>query len=88
MLGRRPEHGSFIRVSPPDLTQNGWYCFVTNKTIKIFLSQSKFIEALQRQTPHGKKYSIGSPTFFECKMSRPSKRRQQFQCPCISSWNL
>ena len=31
--------------------KKGWYCFVTNKTIKIFLSQNKFIEAWQRQTP-------------------------------------
>jgi len=31
--------------------QKGWYCFVTNKTIKIFLSQNNFIEAWQRQTP-------------------------------------
>jgi len=29
-------------------------------------------------------YSIGSPTFFEWKMRRPSKRCQHFQCPCIS----
>ena len=50
-LGRRPEHGTFTRASPPVLIQNGWYCFETNKTIKIFLSQNKFIEAWQRQTP-------------------------------------
>ena len=33
-------------------------------------------------------YSIGSPTFFEWKMRRPSIRCQHFQCPRISSWNL
>jgi len=42
---------TFIRASPSVLTQKGWYCFVTNKTIKIFLSQNKFIKAWQRQTP-------------------------------------
>jgi len=42
ILGRRPEHWSFIRASPPVLTQNGWYCFVTNKTVK-FYSESKQI---------------------------------------------
>jgi len=51
MLGRSPEHESFIWASPPVLIQKGWYCFVTNKTIKTFLSQNKFIEAWQRQTP-------------------------------------
>jgi len=51
ILGRRPEHGSFAKALSPVLTQKGWYCFVTNKTIKIFLSQNKFIEAWQRQTP-------------------------------------
>jgi len=51
MVGRRPEHGSFIKASHPVLTQKGWYCLVANKTIKSFLSQNKFIEAWQRQTP-------------------------------------
>jgi len=51
ILGRRPEHGSFTRASSPVLAQKGWYCFVRNKTIKIFLSQNKFIEACQWQTP-------------------------------------
>ena len=50
-VGRRPEHGSFIRSSPPVLTKKGWYCFVTNNIIKIFPSQNKFIEAWRRQTP-------------------------------------
>jgi len=50
-LGRTPEHGTFTRASPPVLTQKGWYCFVTNKTIKNFQSQNKFIEVWQRQTP-------------------------------------
>jgi len=38
---------------PPNCAhaQEGWYCFVTNKTIKIFLSLNKFIEACQWQTP-------------------------------------
>jgi len=50
-LQQRPEHGIFTRASTPVLTQKGWYCFETNKTIKIFLSRNKFIEAWQRQTP-------------------------------------
>jgi len=45
ILGRRLEHGTFIRASPPVLTEKGWYCFAKNKTFKIFLSQNKFIEA-------------------------------------------
>jgi len=84
-LGSRTEHGSFIRASPPVLTEKAWYRFETNKTINIFLSQNKFIEAC-----NGKhlEYSVGSPTFLERKMPWPSKRCQHFQCPCISSWNL
>ena len=31
--------------------REGWYYFVTHKTIKIFLSQNKLIETWQRQTP-------------------------------------
>jgi len=54
ILGRRPEHGTgsfmFIRASRPALTQKGWYCFVTNKTIKICPSQNKFIEASSMAT--------------------------------------
>jgi len=33
ILSGRPEHGSFIRASPPVLTQKGWWCLLTNKTI-------------------------------------------------------
>jgi len=63
-------------------SQNVWYCFVTNKTIKIFLSQNKFIEAWQRQIPRIFHWFTDN---FECKMRRTSKHCQHFQCPCISS---
>jgi len=33
------------------LHRTGWCCFVTNKTIKIFLSQNKFIETSNIQKP-------------------------------------
>jgi len=69
-LGSRPEHGTFIRASPPVLTQKGWYCFVTNKTIKIYLSQNKFIEAWQRQTP---RIFNSFTIIFQVKMRRASK---------------
>jgi len=82
ILGRRPEHGSFIRASPLVLTQKGWYCFVTNKTLKVFW-------VIRNLLKHGNgkhlEYSIGALTCFECKMRRPSKCWQHFQCPCISS---
>jgi len=68
--GRRPEHGTFTRASPPVLTQNDWYCFVTKKTIKIFLSQNKFIEAWQRQTPRIFNWLTD---IFRVKMRRTSK---------------
>ena len=42
-----PIENFLATVLPPVLTQKGWYCFVTNKTIKIVLSQNKFIEAWQ-----------------------------------------
>jgi len=48
----------------------GWYCFVTNKTIKIFLSQNKFIEAWQRQTP---RIFNRLTNTFRVKMRRTSK---------------
>jgi len=70
MLGRRQEHGTFTRASPPVLTQKGWYCFVTNKTITIFLSQNKFIEAWQRQTPRIFNWLTN---IFRVKMRRTSK---------------
>jgi len=70
ILGRRPEHGTFTRASPPVHTQKGWYCFVTNKTIKIFLSQNKFIEAWQRQTLRITKWLAN---IFRVKMRRTSK---------------
>ena len=76
ILGRRPEHGSFIRASLPVPSQKGWYCFVTNKTIKFFGVKTNLLK-------HGNgkhlEYSIGSPTFFEEKMRRPSKRCQHSQ---------
>ena len=70
MLGRRPEHGTFTRASPPVLTQKSWYCFVTNKTIKIFLSQNKLIEAWQRHTPRIFNWLTN---IFRVKMRRTSK---------------
>jgi len=57
-------------ASPPVLTQKGWYCFVTNKTIKIFLSQNKFIEAWLRQTPRLFNWLTN---IFRVKMRRTSK---------------
>ena len=45
ILCKRPEHGNFVKALPLVLTQKGCHCFVKNKTIKIFLSQNKFIEA-------------------------------------------
>jgi len=70
VLGRTPEHWTFTRASPPVLTQKGWYCFVTNKTIEIFLSQNKFIEAWQRQTPRIFNWLTN---IFRVKMRRTSK---------------
>jgi len=67
---RTPLHGTFTRASPPVLTKKGWYCFVTNKTIKIFLSQNKFIEAWQRQTPRIFNWLTN---IFRVKMRRISK---------------
>ena len=64
------EHGAFTRPSPPVLTQKDWYCFVTNKTITIFLSQNKFIEAWQRQTPRIFNWLTN---IFRVKMRRTSK---------------
>ena len=58
------------RAPPLVLTQKGWYCFVTNKTIRIFLSQNKFTEAWQRQTPR----TFSKLTnIFRVKMRRTSK---------------
>ena len=48
--------------SPPVLAQKGWYCFVTNKTIKIFLSENKFIETSNIQIPI--EYSSQTPLIF------------------------
>ena len=57
-------------ASPPVLTQKRRYCFVTNKTTKIFLSQNKFIEACQRQTPRIFNWLTN---IFRVKMRRTSK---------------
>jgi len=60
ILGRKPEHGSFIRASPPVLTQKGWDCFVANKPKKIFSVKTNLLK-------HGNskhlEYSIDSQHF-------------------------
>ena len=61
---------TFTWASLSVLTQKGWYCFVTNKTIKICLSQNKFIEAWQRQTPRIFNWFTN---IFRVKMRRTSK---------------
>jgi len=48
------------------------------------LSQNKFIEAWQRQTPPPQVFT----DIFRVKNRRPSKRCQHLQFPCISSKNL
>jgi len=53
----------------PVLTQKGWYCFVTNKTIEFFF----WVKTNLLKHGNGKhlEYSIGSPTFFEWKCLEP-----------------
>jgi len=71
---------------------SGYHLLSLRRRIGIVLQRTKRLQFFLSQTnllKHGNgkhlEYSIASPTFFECKMRRPSKRCQHFQCPCISS---